>query len=76
MAMLILAAVLPLRLGLGGGVSGCGVRSSSELSIWSIAQRNVAAFGDYMIALGGYTKTFADLRSWSSISKFSSYMAG
>ena len=54
MAMLTLAAVLPLLLGFGGGISGGGVsgggvygggvRSSSESSIGLIARGNAVAF--------------------------------
>jgi hypothetical protein len=61
MAMLILAAVLPILLGFGGVVSGGGVRSSSELSIGLIAQGNAAAFRGYTMALGDYTVAFGGL---------------
>ena len=62
MAILTLAAVLPLLLGLGisgGSVSGGGVGSSSESSMGLIARGNAVAFGgcimafwDCIIALG------------------------
>jgi len=60
MAMLTFAAVLPLLPGFGGGVSGGGVRSSSEWSIGLIARGNsvdlggcTLPFGDCITALGG-----------------------
>jgi len=57
MAMLTLAAVLPLLLGFGGsisggGVSGGGMRSSSESSIGLIARGNATAFGGCTMAFG------------------------
>ena len=65
--MLTLAAVLPLLLGFGGGVSvagvsgggvsgggvsGGGVRSSSESSIGLITRGNAAALGGCILAFG------------------------